>query len=100
MMKGHKLIRWEKENTKKPVVPNKPGVYKFYRKDGKLLYVGVANKLRHRVQSYMQKDCFKTHPTKATLRPKIHRYVYKVMPLKDARKIEHKLKGKARYNKL
>ena len=93
-------LRFKRKNLLKEKVPNKPGYYKMYDKKGKLLYVGVAKKLRHRVQSYLQKDNFKEHPTKPKLRKKIHTYEYKVMPLKKARKNEHRLKKKAPHNHL
>lgn len=96
----HGKLIFKRDNLLKGVIPNKPGLYKFYNKDGKLLYVGVAQKLRHRVQSYYQKDEFKTHPTKKSLRPEIHKYEYKKLPLQKAREIEHKLKHNCDHNHL
>jgi len=98
--KHGRRLRFKRDNLLKGMVPNKPGYYKFYSKDGKLLYVGVARKLRHRVQSYHQKDDPKEHPTKPSLRPKIYSYEYDKLPIKKAREREHKLKKKAPHNHL
>jgi len=98
--KHGKRLRFKRDNLLKGMIPNKPGVYRMYDKNGKLLYVGVARKLRHRVQSYHQKDDPKEHPTKPSLRPKIYSYEYKKLPLKKARVIEHKLKHKTKHNHL
>lgn len=93
-----KRLVFQRKNLLKGKVPNKPGLYKFYDKNGKLLYVGHAKKLRHRVQSYNQIDCPKEHPTKVKLRPKIKKYEYKVMPKEKAKKLEKRLKKRAVFN--
>jgi excinuclease ABC subunit C len=37
-------------------LPNRPGIYQFFDKEGKILYVGKAKNLKKRVASYFNKD--------------------------------------------
>jgi len=79
-------------------VPNKPGIYKFHDKYGNLLYTGHASKLRHRIQSYRQKDDYNAHRTKDMLRGRIASFSYKKMPVTEARKREKTIKKNGRFN--
>ncbi|MFA6324703.1 MAG: UvrB/UvrC motif-containing protein [Candidatus Paceibacterota bacterium] len=48
-----------KQNLKKYIIPDSPGVY-FFRKGTQVIYVGKATSLRDRVRSYFVKDLFET----------------------------------------
>ena len=94
------MLSWNRQNTLKGTLPSTSGIYTFYDKNRKLLYVGHAKQLRHRVQSYREQDDFNTHPTKAVLRPQIKYFQYKTLPLKKAEATEKKIKVRAKYNYL
>lgn len=94
------MLRFTRDNTLKKVLPAESGLYTFYDKGRHLLYVGHAHNLRHRVQSYREKDDFNTHPTKAPLRGRIAYYAYEAMPINRARHLEKEIKQKTRYNHL
>ncbi len=82
-------------------LPDSPGVYQFYDKDGKILYVGKAKNLKKRVASYFSK----THAygkTKVMVR-KIDTIRHIVVPTEsDALLLENNLikKYRPRYNVL
>ncbi|WP_224488486.1 excinuclease ABC subunit UvrC [Robertkochia flava] len=80
-------------------LPESPGVYQFYDKDEKLLYVGKAKNLKRRVASYFQK----THDSGKTrvLVKKIRGIRHVVVPTEtDALLLENNLikKYQPRYN--
>ena len=97
---GNRYLAFNKKNIMKPRIPNKPGIYRFYDKNGRPIYVGHARKLRHRIQSYKQTDCFKEHPTKKKLRPEIAYVYYNTMPVNKARTLERNAKKKYKFNHL
>ena len=82
-------------------LPESPGVYQFYDKDGKMLYVGKAKNLKKRVTSYFTK----THDngkTRVMVR-KIRSIRHIVVPTEsDALLLENNLikKYQPRYNVL
>jgi len=51
-------------------LPQKPGIYKFYDKSGRILYVGKALSLRNRVQSYFS-DSLSDRPYVKKMVPQI-----------------------------
>ena len=71
-------------------LPENPGVYQYYDKDEKILYVGKAKNLKKRVQSYFKKnhDNYKT----AVLVKKIVSIKHIVVPTEsDALLLENNL---------
>ena len=71
-------------------LPDKPGVYQYFDKDGQILYVGKAKNLKKRVSSYFTKshDNYKT----AVLVKKIHQIQHVVVATEsDALLLENNL---------
>jgi len=60
------------KTTELDLLPLKPGVYKFYDKNGKILYIGKALNLRNRVKSYFN-DTLYDRPYVKKMIPSINR---------------------------
>ncbi len=90
----HEHLRDKIEN-----LPQKPGIYQYYDKSGKIIYIGKAKSLRNRVRSYFVKnlDSGKTR----LMVQKIHDIQYMVVETElDALLLENNLikKYQPRYN--
>ena len=96
---------------------NRGGVYNFYNKKRERIYTGRASGnvggkwgdnpdggnfrygLKHRLQSYKQKDDPKEHPTKVALRRDIHSYrTQEIANQAQRRATEKRLKEGNRHN--
>ncbi len=96
-----KWMKFTPENIK--TVPNVEGDYEYRDKNGNLLYIGVSDKrnysgLRHRVESYHEKDDPNVHPTKVKLRKHIDSFRWKAEPIDQARQEEHDVKQDLPFN--
>jgi len=88
--------------TKLPLLPHKPGVYQYFDKDDKIIYVGKAKNLKKRVSSYFQKDRYENNKLRVLV-SKIWRMEYIVVETEsDALLLENNLikKYQPRYNVL
>jgi excinuclease ABC subunit C len=81
-------------------LPREPGVYRYYDKDGQVLYIGKAKNLRNRVSSYFVQSKTTSARLKLLVR-KIDRIEYTIVPNeKDAFLLENALikQYQPRYN--
>jgi excinuclease ABC subunit C len=82
------------------VLPDRPGVYQFFDKDDKLLYIGKAKSLKKRVSSYFQKDRHESGKTSVMVRKIADIRTLVVDTEMDALLLENNLikKHQPRYN--
>ncbi len=81
-------------------LPNQPGIYQHYDKDGKILYVGKAKNLKNRVSSYFNKNKYENGKTRLLV-SKIADVKFTVVETElDALLLENSLikKHQPRYN--
>jgi len=81
-------------------LPNEPGVYQFFDKNEKIIYVGKAKNLKKRVYSYFSKDIFESGKTAIMVRQISDlRFIIRETEL-DALLLENNLikKHQPRYN--
>ena len=81
-------------------IPQRPGVYILYNREGRLIYIGVAQRLKHRISSYYQKNGFLV-PWEQQLKRNAASCTFKTTAsIKAARKLEHSMiaKNKPYYN--
>ena len=85
-----------KKNISK--VKNKSGIYKLYGSSKKPIYVGTSKIMKHRLQSYYQKDDFSVNKTKKKLRNKIKSFSINYKSITKARKSEKRIKKNTKFN--
>src|SRR6187399_1211356 len=81
-------------------LPDNPGVYQFYDKDGRLIYVGKAKSLKKRVNSYFNKEQLDSGKTAVMVRNIADIKTIKVETEMDALLLENNLikKHQPKYN--
>jgi len=83
-----------------PSLPDQPGVYQFYDKNGIIIYIGKAKNLKKRVSSYFNKRKFESYKIKVLVDRIADLNVIVVDSESDALLLENNLikKHKPRYN--
>ena len=86
--------------SKVRLLPDKPGVYQFFDKQGKIIYVGKAKNLKKRVASYFKKDTSLQGKTRVMIGKTVDLQTIVVSTELDALLLENNLikKLQPRYN--
>jgi excinuclease UvrABC nuclease subunit len=92
------MKKLNKENISK--LKNNEGIYYLFNCSGKKVYVGSSKVLKHRLQSYYQKDDYSINKTKRNLRKNLCFFESQNMDISKARKIEKSKKEKLTHNHL
>ena len=81
-------------------LPNQPGVYQFYDKNGNIIYIGKAKDLKKRVSSYFTKKKFESYKIKVLVDRIVDLKTFVVESESDALLLENNLikKHQPRYN--
>ena len=82
------------------LLPNNPGVYQFFNKEGKIIYVGKAKHLKNRVSSYFNRDKYENNKLRILVKNTVEIQHIVVQTESDALLLENNLikKYQPRYN--
>jgi excinuclease UvrABC nuclease subunit len=92
------MKKLNKDNTSE--LKNNPGLYYLHNCEGKKVYVGTSKIIKHRLQSYHEKDDFSVNRTKKKLRENLCFFDVQYMNIKKARNIEKQKKTNLDHNHL
>lgn len=91
------MWKLNRENTSR--VKEQAGNYRIYSDGSKNpVYIGSSKNLRHRTESYHEKDDYTVNRTKRGLRPYADKFTVAYRPIREARKIEKREKKNYRFN--
>ncbi len=82
------------------LLPSKPGVYQFFNKEGKIIYVGKARNLKKRANSYFNREKFENNKLRILVKNTVDVQHIVVQTESDALLLENNLikKYQPRYN--